>query len=159
MGLVPFVLRFPELGEAETRQLHTRNHPGLPDGTYGFVELFCDDPKCDCRRAMINVYQHATPLRHLATINYGWESLDFYIKWMHGNIEMARESHGAWLDPLNPQSDYSDELLKQFKLMLEDEAYAARIERHYEIFKASFPKPRVHGKKRTPPKLRPGRRR
>jgi hypothetical protein len=159
MGLAPFILRFPELGEAETRHLHTRNHPVLPDGRYGFVELFCDDPQCDCRRAMINVYDDSVPMRHLATINYGWESLDFYIKWMHGNVARAQEAQGAWLDPLNPQSVYSDELLEQFRMMLEDRAYAARIQRHYEIFKASLPKPHVHGKKRMPRKLRPGRRR
>jgi len=29
--------------------------PGIPDGEYGFVELYCDEPDCDCRRVVIDI--------------------------------------------------------------------------------------------------------
>lgn len=48
-----------EVIERETRTATLRGHEGLPDDTYAFAEAFCDDPGCDCRRALIHVFRRS----------------------------------------------------------------------------------------------------
>ena len=109
--MAPFHTHFRDLAAHETRSVTVRGTPGLPDGEYGFIEFYCDDPGSDCRRVVINVMCSTTGARIWASINYGWESLDFYERWM-GDKELARDSQGASLDPFNQQSPYSRTLLE-----------------------------------------------
>src|SRR6266704_4858692 len=103
MPMTPFVTRFPELGARETRALRVTGRKELPDGEYGFLELFCDEPGCDCRRVMIAVLRADTDLNKIwASINYGWESVEFYKQW-GGSWVTAANSKGPFLDPMNPQ--------------------------------------------------------
>ncbi len=127
---------FPELGPKETRSASVQGRPGLPDGEYGFIELYCDEAHCDCRRVMIYVYSRATAPRILATINYGWESVAFYTKWLR-NKQDAQHCVGTSLDPINPQTAYAPALLDLFEFLLEDPVYAERLERHYRLFKGA----------------------
>jgi len=49
-AMMPFHELFPEIGLSETRSARVlQNDKKLPADSYGFVELFCVDPKCDCR--------------------------------------------------------------------------------------------------------------
>jgi hypothetical protein len=139
MAMVPFYTRFRDLAFKEMRSATIRGMPGLPDGDYGFLELYCDEPSCDCRRVLVDVVTPTSGSKIWATINYGWECLEFYEKWMH-NKETARESYGATLDPLNSQSEYSYALLRIFNNLLQDKAYAERLKRHYQLFKADLQK-------------------
>ena len=50
MPFVPFYSRFPELGPRETRTVKILNREPLPPDTYAFVDAYCDERKCDCRR-------------------------------------------------------------------------------------------------------------
>lgn len=115
MFLIPFVTLFPEQAKTETRTLMFRNHPDLPDDNYGLIELYCSDPKCNCRRVMLNI--HGERQGHLATISYAFDRDD----------EMA----GPFLDPLNPQSQFATMLLSLVTQVLENPAYVARLEAHY----------------------------
>jgi len=55
---------------------------------------------------------------------------------MSGNAKLARKMAGATLDPLNPQTEYSAELLNLFQhVVLKDPAYIRRLRRHYEMFR------------------------
>ena len=82
MPMIPFMERFPELGARETRSVTVPQRQDLPEGEYGFVELYCNQPGCDCRRVMIDVLRPETGWSKVwATISYGWESLDFYRPW------------------------------------------------------------------------------
>ena len=109
---------------------------GLPAGEYGFLELYCNEPTCDCRRVLFQVCRADRPNKVLATINYGWESEDFYANWLHGDRESARELAEGTLDPLNPQSKFSPALLEFFRqILLQDRAYIDRLRRHYQMFK------------------------
>ena len=64
---------------AEIMTVTKRND--LPDGNYGFIEMYCDEPNCDCRRVMVLVLRPETGTnKPWATINYGWESEGFYQK-------------------------------------------------------------------------------
>lgn len=137
MPMIPFMERFPELAAREMRSVTVSGRTDIPDGEYGFLELFCDEPGCDCRRVMIDVLRADTELNKIwATINYGWESLAFYKKW-GGSSVTAAESKGPFLDPLNPQTPYSPALLRLFRLLLESPDYATRIQTHYRIFRQS----------------------
>ena len=77
MFFVPFHDFYPELAEAETRHaILMEPTNGLPGDTYALVELYCNEPGCDCRRVMLMVV--AKKRGPLAVISYGWESLEFY---------------------------------------------------------------------------------
>jgi hypothetical protein len=70
MPMTPFVHKFPVPGVAETRSVTVTNTSGLPDEEYGWLELFCDEPGCDCRRVIIDVLRPETGWsKILATIN------------------------------------------------------------------------------------------
>ncbi len=135
--MAPFFSRFPELAARETRTVKLLEpFAGLPAGEYGFLELYCNEPTCDCRRVLFQVCRADRPNKVLATINYGWESEDFYAQWLHGDRESARELASADLDPLNPQSKLSPALLELFRqILLQDRAYIDRLRRHYHMFK------------------------
>ena len=134
MPMAPFHGAFPDLAERETRSVRVSGYPGLPDGTYLFLESYCNEADCDCRRVMINVVAETDPSRILAAINYGWESVAFYAKMV--GLEMAPEAQGPILDPLNDQSPSAPALQEIFRdVILDDTAYVERLKRHYAMFK------------------------
>ena len=144
--MTPFYTRFPELAARETRCIHVINDGDwLPVGGYGFIELYCEDPDCDCRRVILQVTTEEPPFTVLATINYGWENVEFYTRWMHGDQRAGREIKEACLDPINIQSQYADDLLDFFRTrLMTDTAYVARLARHYEMFKGTQRKPTLN---------------
>jgi len=65
----------PEIAKSETRTV-TILHEGdydLPAGSYGFLEMFCNEPGCDCRRVFFCVVSEKLN-RIEAYIAYGWET-------------------------------------------------------------------------------------
>src|SRR5690606_7537592 len=83
MSFTLFRDRFRELADRETRTI-TRlwdSASGLPAGQYAFVEMFCDEPGCDCRRVLFTVIDTASG-RCEAVINFGWEEASFYAAWL-----------------------------------------------------------------------------
>jgi hypothetical protein len=127
--LIPFYIVDPELAARETRVLNMLvSQSGLPAGSYGLFEFYCPDPACDCRRVMLNVVEEKNPERFLASISYGFDRDD----------DMA----GPFLDPLNPQSPYAEELLRLVEgVVLSDVRYVARLERHYHLVKQAASDP------------------
>jgi hypothetical protein len=133
----PFIDQFPDVAGREMLVLHVQQ-PGLPlpPGEYGFFELFCIDPDCDCRRTILQVRSPQFPGRILATINYGWESEAFYNKRMPWDENAGREITSASLDPLNPQSELADALLDGFReYVRRDSFFPQQLKRHYKLFK------------------------
>lgn len=125
-GLVPFVRFFPQQAMNETRVLMVQGYPGLPDDEYGLLEFYCPDPGCNCRRVMINVAGRAQEA-FLASISYSFDR----------NQQWA----GPFLDPLNPQSQYADTLLRMVVQVLDDPAYVTRLEAHYYQVKGAVADP------------------
>jgi hypothetical protein len=139
MPMAPFYTRFPDLAFEEMRTVYVQGHPRLPDGHYGFLELYCNEKGCDCRRAILQVVSPLTKDKVWATINYGWENVEYYESWMPGDRETAREMAGATLDTLNVQTRYANALLELFEsLLLTDQAYVDRLKRHYRQFKEAI---------------------
>jgi hypothetical protein len=132
-GMMVFYQLFPEIGLKETRTAAVFGRDSsLPDDSYGFIELYCVDPACDCRRVMINVLAEKQRT-HLATINHAFEP--------HADDDPVQEQ--TFLDPLNVQSRWSGALLGLFKEILLDEAYRERLDRHYRMVKDALRDP-VH---------------
>ena len=133
MALAEFASKFRNLAAQETRVVTVQADSRLPKGEFGFLEFYCADPKCDCRRVILRV----TSLdgRTWATISYGWESKKFYSQWARGNKEVA-DMAGASLDPLNAQSEYAEVFLSLFnEMIVTDQKYVERLKRHYRMFK------------------------
>ena len=134
MFMTSFHQFFPDLARTEMRSVHISGSANLPDGEYGFFESYCDDPTCDCRRVLLNVYRSDSQSKQWAVISYGWEPVGFYRRWV-GNSALAQEAKGPTLEPFEPQTDYAPALLELFKTMIRDEAYVQRIKRHYALVK------------------------
>jgi len=135
--MTPFSLLCPEQALAETLTLCVEEpNRGLPPGEYVFRERYCADAGCDCRRVFIQVVSSRSSSHILASINYGWESVQFYTRKMHGDAQAGRAIVSADLDPINSQSEWSEALLNAFRDHLrQDPTYPQRLRRHYELFK------------------------
>lgn len=121
-----FMEHFPEIAKKETRSVTVTKHDFLPPGCYLFIEAYCTEPGCSCRRVILNVVGRV--MGHLATLNHALDP--------DGNkdIEMPQ----TFLDPLNKQSQYSQAFLELFKTLVLDEPYAGRLECHLQLMKQKF---------------------
>jgi hypothetical protein len=129
----PFDIRFEDIAKKETRCiiLPEESKYKLPRGEYFFVESYCNDPDCDCRRVFLNVV-HNNDI--IATIGFGWEPLSHYNGWM--DKEHAKDLKGPVLQTEGTNTKYAKEVLKLFKdFLLEDDIYIKRLKQHYEMFK------------------------
>jgi len=154
---MPFVLfhdYFPEIANRETRTITVFDSSpfGIPAGDYGFLEMFCDEPGCDCRRVFFGVMscERNSPD---AVITYGWESLDFYAEWVHDDDpHMIATLKGPSLNLMSPQSKHAPALLDLLRnVLLRDNAYVERVKRHYKMFREKIdgkPERKTNKKKR-----------
>ncbi|MBI2137229.1 hypothetical protein HYU12_01780 [Candidatus Woesearchaeota archaeon] len=132
----PFFNRFSDIAENETRRLIIPEGKSLPAGSYDMVESFCNEKKCDCRRAFINVLCNDETI--IATIGFGWESVDFYEKWAHYK-SMVHDLKGPVLELGGVSTNYSKAALLFFKeIMMNDGVFLERLKRHYKMFKDSL---------------------
>ncbi len=140
MSFVPFADRFPDLANDETRWLVVPDGAeiGLPPDEYGFMDMYCNDKGCDCRRVFFSVLASRNP-GIKAVLTWGWEDRSFYQRWLgSGDKKMIDGLKGPCLDISSSQSDVAKSLLKFFKdVMLEDQDYVERIKRHYAMFRKS----------------------
>ena len=137
--MIPLYNRCREVALREIRALVVHeNSSQLPAGRYVFVESYCDDPECDCRRVFLQVVSHAEQERALLTINYGWERPEYYQNSLQWRAKVAREVAAGSLDPLSPRPAYAATFLKLFREHVVDNAYKTRLKRHYKLFKASL---------------------
>ena len=145
MPYVPFHDYFPEIAEKETRAIIVFDDTELPRGDYGLVEMFCDEPGCDCRRVFFTVFSSVTEQPE-AVIAYGWENKKFYKKWYgHNDPQVINGLKGPILNDASPQSKLAPALLSHVTYVLQDKNYVNRIKRHYKIFREEIEKRAVEG--------------
>lgn len=157
MPFVPFHDTFPDLAERETRTLTILDDAKLPAGDYALIEMYCDEPGCDCRRVFFWV-QSAQTSQVEAVIAYGWESTHFYAQWMgDGDPQMVKSLKGPLLNPGSPQAAFAPALLDIVKqVVLQDEPYIARLQTHYAMFRETIgPKGKVQRPRRQQKSRRP----
>jgi hypothetical protein len=148
MPFAAFHQTFPELAKTETRSISITPTArlGVPPGDYAFIELYCDEPGCDCRRVMFEVFS-LTLRQTVAIIAWGWEDLAFYARWYGSNDPFVlSELKGPALNFGSPQSPYAEPFLELTRnVLLCDSAYVERIKRHYAMFRARIEQ---HARKR-----------
>jgi hypothetical protein len=144
MPFVPFHLYLPDFSKKETRSLFVppATIPHLPAGNYGFIELYCDEPGCDCRRVFFNVVSERRR-KIEAVIAWGWEDLDFYAKWMRAPDPVSvKNLKGPILNPGSPMTELAPMLLQLTEdVLLRDAEYRERIKRHYHVFREQIDGP------------------
>ena len=142
----------PELAMRETRTITiVSDINSLPQGSYMLVEMYCDEPNCDCRRVIFTV-KASFSKQPVAIIAYGWEDKDFYARWYHHDKDGSQgvsydklsktdkrdidELKGPCLNLFSRQSKYASDILNLFaENILKDELYVERLKRHYTVFK------------------------
>jgi len=74
MPLEPFFHHFPDVAKQETRDLTVGGGPqhGVPEGRYAFMELYCTERGCDCRRVMLQVLSEREDAV-VASVSYGFD--------------------------------------------------------------------------------------
>ena len=107
----------------------------LPPDEYVYVEFYCDDLKCDCRRVLLQVISKTNPNVPLAWIMFGWEKERFYRNLMPEDLEYVRGTILGDLDPDMEQSKVADAFVELFKQHVLDEPYRMRLRRHYRMFR------------------------
>lgn len=139
MQFSSFFDKFPDLIASEFRNIFAMEgmYKYIPEGNYGFVELFCDKSNCDCRTVMIQIMT-VEPIRKIwAVLRYGWEPRKFYRDWMGDKNELTEHMPGAFIDVMQSPNDLAaQEFLSVFMHMIKnDKQYAKRIETHYQMHK------------------------
>ncbi len=138
MPFAPFHEYVPEIGIAETRSIRVPPQTGspLPADEYGFLELYCNEPGCDCRRVMFRVLSEKR-CRDEAIITWGWETPQFYEKWLRrADPETVGGLIGPCLNIGSPASAIAAALVEvTSQTLLRDRAYTDRIKRHYNMFR------------------------
>ena len=139
--MIPFHSVLPEIAQREVRCIHlgeaqgSASEPALPADEYAYVEYYCDDLECDCRRVFLEVIAKGQPGRIFASISYGWEKERFYRNQMQWDPDAARGTVRGELDPLNEQSEFAEDFLELFRRFVLDEPYRLRLRRHYQLFR------------------------
>jgi len=133
----------PEIGlrEIRTVTLTPNSDLGLPADNYAFLEMYCSEPDCDCRRVYFHVIAESNPATELALIAWGWEPPKFYRRW--GNFPRTAKDvkamKGPALAPMCEQSDRAPALLELANnVLLSSPDYVERIKRHYKAFRAKI---------------------
>ncbi|MFZ3168466.1 MAG: hypothetical protein WA130_12690 [Candidatus Methanoperedens sp.] len=128
MPMVPLFEKLPEIAAVETRSIIISNNTKIPNGIYGLLESYCDELNCDCRRIFINVVSRDSPADILATISYGWDTPEFYKKWMGraepNLIDMMTQ---PYLEIGCVQSKYANDFLELFQEIIKDKSYVEEI--------------------------------
>jgi len=122
------------IGEAhQVRSVEIAKSPQLPDGEYSFIDTYCSDPECDCRKTMIQVMHKG---KRVSVINYGWEPASFYQKWMGSSAKDEAKMHGASIDITSPNHVSPDGILALFNVLLND-IWIAKFKQHYKEVKVA----------------------
>jgi hypothetical protein len=144
MPFAPFHEYFPEIATRETRSITMPiGTPfGLPAGEYAFIELYCNDPGCDCRRVLFCVIAR-NGMSVQAFIGWGWEDIEFYRRWLHdGSQAEVIAVKGPALNVGSPCTAIGPALVELVRnVLLTDPAYVERIKRHYAMVRAQVDKP------------------
>lgn len=138
---------FPGLAESETRTIIVLPGCGdttLPEGQYALSEMYCNERGCDCRRVFFYV-RSSFRVGPEAVIAWGWESRDFYARWLPEATEaMVDELQGPVLNLGSPATELALPLLEKVATILSADAeYVARIKEHYRLFRRRIDRKRI----------------
>jgi hypothetical protein len=138
MAYRPLYELLPDLAKRESRMFVVApgGHERLPTGSYTLIEMYCDERNCDCRRVFLYVQSSFRPGPE-AVVAWGWESRDFYAKWMGDRDERVLDAvQGPALNLGSPETELATPLLDLVRRLLSvDAEYVVRIREHYRLFR------------------------
>lgn len=116
-GMVPYPLIFPDAEEGVVGVTLPRKVGKAKAGEYSFVEAYCVEPDCDCRRAAILVVNDKR--KKVATIEFGFDPddplagpyLDDYVKQSAAAEDLLR----IFVDLINGNSDWLKGMYRHYK--------------------------------------------
>ena len=138
--MIPFGSVFREIAARETRSVRiseSSEHQGpfdTPAGEYAFLEHYCDEAGCDCRRVMLAVVSRAS-MAPVAWISHSFDPPK----------PGAHIKEQTFLDPMFKHAPYGRDLMRIFLARVLDEPYDARLRRHYRMIKDHITGPSPRG--------------
>lgn len=116
MPLEPYAIIFPDKDESVMTMQLDRKTGTIPKGAYGFIEFYCTDKGCDCRRTTLFVLNEK--MQEKAVISMGFDPAD--------------PMCGPFLDDFHKQSPYAEPLLEIFvQLINRHPEFIEAMHRHY----------------------------
>jgi len=105
--------------------------PYLPSGEYSFIDFYCTDHTCDCRKTIIQIF-HDDKL--VSIVSFGWESPKFYLRWLNSTRmrELATEMSGVSIDFSSPNLVSPKGILLLVKHLL-DERWISMFKENYRL--------------------------
>ncbi len=157
MAFAPLGEFFPEVADRETRSVTVPAGLDLPipPGDYAFMEMYCNERRCDCRRVLLYVIRRGRDGPQ-AVITWGWEDVGFYQNWLkHGTRSDTIRMKGPALNPGSAFTKLAPYLLEFVRdVLLTDSDYVERIKRHYRMVRQKVDQPRLLPRSRRPIKPR-----
>lgn len=115
----------------QIRTVTISSDPNLPDGEYAFVDMYCTDDACDCRKTMVAVMHNGA---QVATVDFGWETDAYYQKWMGGEAAGMPKMSGASI-AMCSKANLREGVLILFNHLL-NEQWIGKFKEHYRLVKA-----------------------
>lgn len=136
--ITPFTPAGEILSEAQVRSIVLADDPALPDGEYTFIDTYCTDSTCDCRKTIIQVMHER---RLVSIIDFGWESPKFYRRWMGSPSDpsdraLAEEMSGVSIAFQSPDRVSRKGMLRLMDRLL-DEKWISIFKEHYRLIRAA----------------------
>jgi hypothetical protein len=119
--------------ECQVRTITLANDPHLPSGEYTFIDTYCTDNTCDCRKTIIQIF-HDEKL--VSIVSYGWESPKFYLRWLGStrDVELAKEMSGVTIDPSSPDLVSPQGILLLVKHLM-DPKWISMLKENYRLIR------------------------
>lgn len=107
------------------------DEPRLPDGEYTFVDLYCTDKGCDCRKTIIQIFHEN---RHVSTVDYGWEDPQYYFKWLKASKddEMAQDMSGLSIDFMSPDLVSTEGILALVEHLMDESLLYEHMQKQWD---------------------------
>ncbi len=116
--------------ECQVRTVVIAEDPHLPSGAYTFIDSYCTDNNCDCRKTIIQIF-HEEKL--VSIVSFGWESPRFYLRWLNSkDRELADEMSGLSIDFASPDLVSPNGILLLVNHLL-DERWIAILKENYRL--------------------------
>ncbi len=133
MILTNFILKYPEIAKKETRNLKIlKEGHWVSKWTYEIQEIYCTDPKCDCRKVFFNIIW---PNNEIYYLDYGFKKAKYYFKKGFCDKEMSEEMSWLSVNMFNWNPSESKKMFDIMKRVLEDKKYIKRLKKHYKMMK------------------------
>lgn len=119
--------------QCQVRSVVLTEDPYLPEGEYTFVDTYCNDHTCDCRKTIIQIFHGG---KIVSIVSFGWESPAFYLRWMNSTKlrQVAEEMSGASIDFSSPNLVSPEGILLLIRHLL-DEKWISILRENYRLIR------------------------